>query len=73
MNLGTETVRSTLPCNLCGGRDAVIASRLDRDGKPLQTVICRSCGLVWTDPSPNSAAVRHQERSARTRLAAGQK
>ncbi len=58
MNLGTETVRSTIPCNLCGGRDAVIASRLDREREPLQTVICRNCGLVWTDPRPNSDEVK---------------
>lgn len=58
MNLGTETVRSTIPCNLCGGRDAVVASRLDRDGKPLRTVICRNCGLVWTDPRPNADEVK---------------
>lgn len=59
MNLGTETVRSTIPCNLCGGRDAVVASRFDRDGKPLQTVICRNCGLVWTDPRPNADEVKN--------------
>jgi 2-polyprenyl-3-methyl-5-hydroxy-6-metoxy-1,4-benzoquinol methylase len=31
---------------------------LDRDGKPLRTVICRDCGLVWTDPRPDAEANR---------------
>lgn len=29
----------------------------DRDGAPLRTVICHSCGLVRTDPMPDPAAI----------------
>jgi 2-polyprenyl-3-methyl-5-hydroxy-6-metoxy-1,4-benzoquinol methylase len=40
------------PCNLCGAGDYEVVGRSDRDGHPLQTVICRTCGLVWTNPRP---------------------
>ena len=39
-------------CDLCGARDVDEVSTLDRHRRPLQTVICRKCGLVWTDPIP---------------------
>jgi len=35
----------------------VLATR-DRRGQPLQTVICKACGLVWTDPRPQADATR---------------
>ena len=40
------------PCNLCGASEYDVVGRLDRDRHPLQTVICRKCGLVWTNPRP---------------------
>lgn len=43
---------TAIPCNLCGSSDADELSLVDRDGKHLRTVICRNCGLVWTDPRP---------------------
>ncbi|NGZ95850.1 MAG: methyltransferase type 11 [Nitrospira sp. WS110] len=43
---------SSIPCNLCGGKEVAILSNRSRSGKPLQTVICRACGLVWSDPRP---------------------
>ncbi|MCY4596033.1 MAG: class I SAM-dependent methyltransferase [Bryobacterales bacterium] len=46
------------PCNLCGTREVEEVAGLDRHGKPLQTVICRKCGLVWTDPIPSQEALR---------------
>jgi SAM-dependent methyltransferase len=42
-------------CNLCGARDYEVVGRADRDGHPLQTVMCRCCGLVWTNPRPSVA------------------
>ncbi|MBX3303311.1 MAG: class I SAM-dependent methyltransferase [Nitrospira sp.] len=42
----------SIPCNLCGGKEIAILSNRSRSGKPLQTVICRACGLVWSDPRP---------------------
>lgn len=44
-----------IPCNLCDGRDVETLSMKSRSGKPLRTVICRSCGLVWSDPRPHDA------------------
>jgi SAM-dependent methyltransferase len=35
----------------------VIGDR-DRDGHPLRTTICRSCGLVWSNPRPGEEDVR---------------
>jgi SAM-dependent methyltransferase len=40
------------PCNLCGGTDISVLSTLSRSGNPLRTVICKDCGLVWSDPLP---------------------
>jgi len=41
---------------------------LDRDGRPLRTVMCEHCGLVWTDPRPGAEEIRrfytHDYRSA---------
>lgn len=45
----------SIPCNLCAGRAVGILSNRSRSGKPLRTVICRSCGLVWSDPRPHDA------------------
>ena len=46
------TVPTVAPCDLCGGRDAAEVAASDRGGQPLRTVICRNCGLVYTDPIP---------------------
>ena len=45
------------PCNLCGGRNEVVVGARDPDGHPLRTVLCRTCGLVWTNPRPSAAAM----------------
>lgn len=42
-------------CNLCGSRDDVVVGTADREGRPLRTVICRRCGLVFTSPRPSAA------------------
>lgn len=34
------------PCELCDGSSFQLVSRLDRSGKPLDTVVCTDCGLV---------------------------
>jgi len=53
--MSEENRHSSIPCNLCGGREVSILSNRSRSGKPLQTVICRACGLVWSDPRPHDA------------------
>lgn len=62
-NLSTRNSRMTLvsctlACNLCGNETAEKIGAADRDGQPLRTVLCQSCGLVWTDPRPNSEQTR---------------
>ena len=42
-------------CNLCGARNEVVVGTRDRDGHPLRTVLCRTCGLIWTNPRPSAA------------------
>jgi 2-polyprenyl-3-methyl-5-hydroxy-6-metoxy-1,4-benzoquinol methylase len=39
-------------CNLCGAQNDVVVGTRDRAGEPLRTVLCRTCGLVWTNPRP---------------------
>lgn len=50
--------RPSIPCNVCGAFDAEQIRSKDRDGRPLFSVICRRCGLVWTDPRPEPDDVR---------------
>ena len=50
--LGTET-----PCALCGPHEYEVVGLKDRNGRPLRTVMCTSCGLVWTNPRPSDADV----------------
>jgi 2-polyprenyl-3-methyl-5-hydroxy-6-metoxy-1,4-benzoquinol methylase len=44
-------------CTLCGAAEYDVVGRVDREGRPLQTVMCRSCGLVRTNPRPTVAAM----------------
>lgn len=55
-----------VPCNLCGASDYQVVGRTDRDGLPLQSVLCRSCGLVWTNPrAPVAEIDRYYEDAYR--------
>jgi 2-polyprenyl-3-methyl-5-hydroxy-6-metoxy-1,4-benzoquinol methylase len=47
----------SVPCNLCGAADYDIVGRRDREGRPLQTVLCRHCGLAWTNPRPVTSEI----------------
>ena len=53
--------RCSIPCNLCGGTEVSTLSNKSRSGKPLRTVICRACGLVWSDPRPHDARQFYEE------------
>jgi len=52
-----KTVVPERPCNLCGSTGAGIVSERDRRGRPLRTLLCQECGLVFTDPRPSSSAL----------------
>ncbi len=59
MNQRTE--KCSIPCNLCGGSDGAVLSYRSRSGRPLRTVICTSCGLVWSDPRPHDTRRFYEE------------
>lgn len=46
-----------IPCAVCGKRDVTVVALEDRLGKPLRSVCCRACGLVWVDPRPDTQAI----------------
>ena len=52
----TTTIVPGSACNLCRGTDAVLVSSSDRHPKPLRTLLCRGCGLMFSDPRPEEAA-----------------
>lgn len=58
----------SIPCNACGATEVLQVSDRDRDGRPLRTVLCTGCGLVWTDPRPSAEAIKgfytHHYRSS---------
>ncbi len=47
----------TRACELCDGTDHEVVGRRDRYGNRLRTVLCRGCGLVFTNPMPTEAEV----------------
>jgi len=59
--MSQQTELCSIPCNLCGGKDVSVLSRISRSGKPLRTIICKSCGLVWSDPRPHDIRRFYEE------------
>jgi SAM-dependent methyltransferase len=43
------------PCDLCQGLDFALIGRTDRRGRPLETCVCRRCGLVSHAELPSDA------------------
>ncbi|MGH8710194.1 MAG: methyltransferase domain-containing protein [Burkholderiales bacterium] len=58
MHKANAAAQCSIPCNLCGSTDAEQIRSKDRHGNYLRSVICRQCGLVWTDPRPTPEQVR---------------
>lgn len=56
------------PCPICRSARSTAVSRTDRKGAPLRTVLCQSCGHVFTNPQPSrnelSAFYAEKYRSA---------
>ena len=52
-NQSLQHETSSMPCNLCGGSDVSVLATRSRSGALLRTVICKQCGLVWSDPFPH--------------------
>jgi len=42
------------PCNLCGSQEVTVLANHSRSGEPLRTIMCRECGLVWSDHLPHN-------------------
>ena len=42
----------SVPCNLCGATNYEVFCDRERFGLPLQTVICKECGLMYINPRP---------------------
>jgi hypothetical protein len=50
----------TVPCLLCAGLDHKVVGTRDRYGHRLRTVLCRACGLVFTNPMPTEAELYYR-------------
>lgn len=42
-----------VPCNLCGSADRTTVAERDKYGLPVQTVMCKQCGLLYLCPRPS--------------------
>jgi 2-polyprenyl-3-methyl-5-hydroxy-6-metoxy-1,4-benzoquinol methylase len=52
------SIQCSIPCDLCGSTEVDELCLVDNSGSYLRTVICRRCGLVYSDPRPRSEQVR---------------
>ena len=66
--LQTET-----PCALCGPYEYEVVGTTDRNGRPLRSVLCTSCGLIWTNPRPSDEDVDRYYASTYREDYAGQR
>lgn len=46
-----------LPCPLCGGEDFERVASRDRYGVPCDTVVCRGCSMLQTNPYPDDRSL----------------
>jgi 2-polyprenyl-3-methyl-5-hydroxy-6-metoxy-1,4-benzoquinol methylase len=54
-----EQITTTVPCCITGSQAAVVVAETDRHDNPLRTVISTESGLVFSDPRPTPAEIRH--------------
>lgn len=47
--------KETVGCACCGDTAYIVATQSDRYGFGLQTVVCNTCGLLYTNPRPTAA------------------
>lgn len=57
MTLVNGKIMESVSCEICGVSDEQELSTRDRDGKYLKTVLCKQCGLVYTNPRPASPEI----------------
>ncbi len=53
-----NTTMCSIPCNLCDSTSVEIISLKDRNGDYLRTIICKKCGLIWSDPRPRDEKIK---------------
>jgi SAM-dependent methyltransferase len=53
----TGHFETEIPCPLCAGAEFDVVGKRGRDGAPLRTVLCRACGLVFSNPMPAAEAL----------------
>lgn len=46
------------PCLFCGPTEIEVLCLKGRHGEHLRTVICRGCGLIWSDPRPDDQELK---------------
>lgn len=49
-----QATKSDVPCALCGSSESFTAVHGDQHGLGLHTVVCKSCGLIFTSPRPSA-------------------
>ena len=48
--LYNEALYEDISCTLCGGKKSRIIATRDRNGLPVSTVMCETCGLIFINP-----------------------
>ncbi len=57
-NTQTDMSTYSIPCNLCESASVDVLAVKDRNGAYLRTVICKKCGLIWSDPRPDDETIK---------------
>jgi 2-polyprenyl-3-methyl-5-hydroxy-6-metoxy-1,4-benzoquinol methylase len=57
MSQNTVSHQAVEQCEICQSKEFSPVGTHDRDGKPLSSVICNSCGLVFSNPRPSSEQI----------------
>ncbi|MBL8643567.1 MAG: class I SAM-dependent methyltransferase [Rhodospirillaceae bacterium] len=54
IEMGLTVSAQPRPCPLCAGNAHDVVGTHDRNGEPLRTVMCSTCGHVFTNPAPTA-------------------
>lgn len=46
----TAAKTESIPCNLCGGNSLYVLAQKLSNGQPVQTCMCKNCGLIFINP-----------------------
>lgn len=58
MDTNVSRTQCSIACDICASTEVQEVSLEGRDGSYLRTVICRRCGLVYSDPRPLPERIR---------------